>query len=292
VAPLPPPIADSSLADELEPGANAHRGPRRWALALGGALAATVLGVVVVWALSPQDQVGGEPSLPPETPGEVASAEPPPEAVPALPPDPAAATGGAAGAPGFAKVTSLPFGATVFVDGLPYGDTTPTVLESLPPGPHEVKVSYEGYRDAVTTLEIKPNALVSYQASLERIDGKAVVDEVEPPAEPKKRLSKAEARKARKAELLAARKAEAEAKAEAKAQAREEAKAKAKAEAEVKAQPEPEAEAETASTASRRAERLARSEPARKKTKRGSRDVAAARPGGEGELRVASPPSC
>jgi hypothetical protein len=70
------------------------------------------------------------------------------------------------------KVTSRPAGATVFVDGKPWREPTPTVIDGLPPGEHQVKVELAGYDVRRMNVDVKPNETAPVHAELRRAKGK------------------------------------------------------------------------------------------------------------------------
>jgi hypothetical protein len=53
---------------------------------------------------------------------------------------------------GFLTVNAVPYG-TVSIDGVEVGDT-PLVGHELPPGPHVVRITREGFRPEVSTVTI------------------------------------------------------------------------------------------------------------------------------------------
>jgi len=69
---------------------------------------------------------------------------------------------------GSAYITSTPAGANVYFRGTLVG-TTPTLLDSLPVGTHQVRLSMAGYRDAYATLDIKPDLTSQVSLSLVKI---------------------------------------------------------------------------------------------------------------------------
>ncbi len=93
-------------------------------------------------------------------------------------PGPAAATGPAVPAPslrpdtpGTLTITSSPPGAAVWIDTDPGpSGTTPATL-TLSPITHPVMLRYPGYRDYVTSVEVRPGSTVTLSVELEPAPG-------------------------------------------------------------------------------------------------------------------------
>jgi hypothetical protein len=66
-----------------------------------------------------------------------------------------------------AKVSSVPAGAKILIDGKPFEDHTPTVIPSLAPGPHEVTFDLPGYKPLTKSVTIKEGELLPLTAELE-----------------------------------------------------------------------------------------------------------------------------
>jgi serine/threonine-protein kinase len=95
------------------------------------------------------------PSAPPVPHDSVAKARPtPPRPKPSAAPPAAASAESLTPAPsrGYLTVNAVPYG-TVSIDGVEVGDT-PVVGHELPPGPHKVRITREGFRPETTTVVI------------------------------------------------------------------------------------------------------------------------------------------
>ena len=73
-------------------------------------------------------------------------------------------------------VSSIPSGATVFLDGEEHEELTPTAINEVPVGKqYEIRVKKEGFQPWVDTVEAKPNKTLAIEVPLERLMGTIVV---------------------------------------------------------------------------------------------------------------------
>jgi hypothetical protein len=108
-------------------------------------------------------------SKPPPTPAPSPATTLPEPADPVVEPVPAPPVLEAAG---MVKVTSRPSGAGVFVDSKPWREPTPTVIDGLPPGEHQIKVELAGHDVRRINVQVKPNETAPVHAELRRARGK------------------------------------------------------------------------------------------------------------------------
>jgi tRNA A-37 threonylcarbamoyl transferase component Bud32 len=171
-SPPSPPLAhpDARSADETptsgqRPLSGRRRRARRGivALAILGAVAASGLGVLA----AREGWLRPGPSAPARSRDEAPVA-------PGLP---------AAGKPGFLRVTSTPRGATVRLDGVAIGDTTPAVIES--PGGQErtLELSLDDHEPWTLRIAAVPGRTTPVRATLTQRKGRLVVRSTPPGAE-------------------------------------------------------------------------------------------------------------
>jgi hypothetical protein len=67
---------------------------------------------------------------------------------------------------GSVSISSIPTGAEVYIDGSDHGVVTPVSITSLPPGPHNYKLTLAGYNDYTDTFTIKAGETTTITAVL------------------------------------------------------------------------------------------------------------------------------
>ncbi|MFQ5843151.1 MAG: PEGA domain-containing protein, partial [Thermodesulfobacteriota bacterium] len=78
-------------------------------------------------------------------------------------------------------VSSIPSGASVFLDGAEHSELTPTVIQKVTAGEkHEIKVEREGFKPWTGVVEPEDDKPLSIEASLERLVGTIIVRSTPP----------------------------------------------------------------------------------------------------------------
>jgi hypothetical protein len=122
------------------------------------------LGVVgVVWVLPAMTSSESEPGTEPGTSAAVSPAAATPAADPAETPDvePIATTGAA-------RIVTEPAGATIIVDDLEWPEKSPTTVDGLDIGKHELKLVLEGHDEKVVELSVAEGVVDTVEHTLTR----------------------------------------------------------------------------------------------------------------------------
>ena len=81
---------------------------------------------------------------------------------------------GAAGTPGFVRITSQPQGARIVIDGDAHGDRTPAVVRTAP-GAHEVRVALDDHEPVLQAVRVTAGEVTGLDVELEPVLGRLIV---------------------------------------------------------------------------------------------------------------------